>query len=208
MAEANPSEARAAEAVAWADAAELVRRIQNGDREAEADFIRRYQRGVAVIVARSCRDQNPVDDLCQDVLTTALEKIRAGAIRGPERLSGFVAGLARMIVLEHFRKESTRGAIESKMQAPPEAAPPLALDRLLQQEKGLIVRAVLAELESERDRQILFRFYIAEDDKESICRDLELTPLHFNRVLFRARERYRTLYRQWTAARAAGGQAR
>ena len=189
----------------WAEAAELVRRVRRGDRDAEGDFIRRYQRGVAVIVARACRDQLPVDDLCQDVLTTALEKIRAGAVRSPERLSGFVAGLARMVVLEHFRKENTRGAIEARMPAPLQAAPPIALEHLLRQEKALIVRAVLSELESDRDRQILFRFYIAEDDKDRICRDLGLTPLHFNRVLFRARERYRTLYREWTAARGVGG---
>ena len=54
--------------------------------------------------------------------------------------------------------------------------------------------ACFPELASERDRQILFRFYIAEDEKEAICRDLRSASLHFNRVLFRARERYRELY--------------
>jgi RNA polymerase sigma-70 factor (ECF subfamily) len=186
---------------AWAEAAVLVHRIQHRDRDAEADFIHRYRRGVAVIVARACRDQSPVEDLCQDVLATALERIRGGAVRDPERLSGFVAGLARALVLEHFRRESTRGAIEARMPAPPQTAAPVALDQLLRQEKAFIVRRVLNELESERDRQILFRFYIAEDDKERICADLGLTPLHFNRVLFRARERYRDLYQRWVAAR-------
>ena len=189
---------------AWAEAAELVRRIEQGDKGAEGDFILRYRRGVAVIVARNCRDQSPVEDLCQDVLTTALEKIREGLVRDPERLSGFVAGLARTIVLEHYRKESTRSAIEARMPAPLQAAPPVALEQLLRQEKAFIARRVLNELESDRDREILFRFYIAEDDKDRICRDLGLTPLHFNRVLFRARERYRELYRRWVAARGGG----
>jgi RNA polymerase sigma-70 factor, ECF subfamily len=53
---------------------------------------------------------------------------------------------------------------------------------------------VINELPSDRDRQILFRFYIAEEEKERICADLCLTGLHFNRVLFRARARYRELY--------------
>jgi RNA polymerase sigma-70 factor (ECF subfamily) len=196
------------ERVQWEEAAELVRRIQHGDAEAEADFIRRYRRGVAVIVARACRHRLPVEDLCQDVLTTALEKIRAGAVRGPERLSGFVAGLARMIVLEHFRKEDSRGAIEARMPAPPQAAHPVALDQLLREERARLVRAVLDELESDRDRQILFRFYIAEEEKDQICRDLALTSLHFNRVLFRARERYRELYRQRTGTRGVSERPR
>jgi RNA polymerase sigma-70 factor (ECF subfamily) len=41
---------------------------------------------------------------------------------------------------------------------------------------------------------VLFRFYVVEDDKDRICADLGLTSLHFNRVLHRARERYRELY--------------
>jgi RNA polymerase sigma-70 factor (ECF subfamily) len=76
-----------------------------------------------------------------------------------------------------------------------------AVNQLLQQEQAAMVRTVLGELESDRDREILFRFYLAEDDKERICRDLGLTAVHFNRVLFRARERFGELYRKWTAAR-------
>jgi RNA polymerase sigma-70 factor (ECF subfamily) len=47
---------------------------------------------------------------------------------------------------------------------------------------------------NERDIQVLYRFYIADDEKEQICADLGLTSLHLNRVLHRARERFRELY--------------
>jgi RNA polymerase sigma-70 factor (ECF subfamily) len=56
------------------------------------------------------------------------------------------------------------------------------------------VKQVLADLSLERDRQLLYRFYVGEDDKEEICRDLKLTSLQFNRVLHRARERFRELF--------------
>jgi RNA polymerase sigma-70 factor, ECF subfamily len=65
---------------------------------------------------------------------------------------------------------------------------------LLQKEKAGIVRRILNEMTNERDIQALFRFYLAEDDKEQICADLGLTNLQFNLVLHRARERYRELY--------------
>jgi RNA polymerase sigma-70 factor (ECF subfamily) len=52
----------------------------------------------------------------------------------------------------------------------------------------------MAELGSDRDRQLLFRFYVGEEDKDRLCRDLDLSSLHFNRVLFRARQRYKELY--------------
>jgi RNA polymerase sigma-70 factor (ECF subfamily) len=68
------------------------------------------------------------------------------------------------------------------------------LQRVLSAEKAAIVRRILDELRSSRDRDVLYRFYLAEQDKEQICRELGLTSLHFNRVLFRARERYKELY--------------
>jgi RNA polymerase sigma-70 factor (ECF subfamily) len=75
------------------------------------------------------------------------------------------------------------------------ATAPSQLDRVLQAEKSKRVRQLLSEL-SDRDREILRRFYIEEEDKERICADLKLSSLHFNRVLHRARERYRELYRK------------
>jgi RNA polymerase sigma-70 factor (ECF subfamily) len=201
LSERRPLHAEAPEPSAWSDAAELVQRIQRGDPEAEAEFVRRYRRGVMVIVAKAGRGRVPVEDLCQDVLVTAIEKVRARAIRDPERLSGFVAGLARIVVMDYIRKERSRGAIEARMPPAPGVHAPEAMNRLLQLEQAAMVRAVLGELDSDRDREILFRFYLAEDDKERICRDLGLTAVHFHRVLFRARERFRELYRKWTAAR-------
>ncbi len=67
---------------------------------------------------------------------------------------------------------------------------------MLHLEDSAIIRQVIQELPSERDRQVLRRFYLEEDDKDAICADLNLTSLHFNRVLHRARERFRELYKK------------
>ncbi|HEV2666451.1 MAG TPA: hypothetical protein VG324_16150, partial [Blastocatellia bacterium] len=78
---------------------------------------------------------------------------------------------------------------------------PNPLEELLQKERAAIARQIINELKSDRDRQVLFRFYIAEEEKKRICEDLGLTSLHFNRVLFRARERYRELYEKATGGK-------
>jgi RNA polymerase sigma-70 factor (ECF subfamily) len=75
---------------------------------------------------------------------------------------------------------------------------PSQLDQLLAQEKAGIVRQVITELNSDRDREVLLRFYLREEEKEQICADLGLSSLHFNRVLFRARERYKQLFEKLT----------
>ena len=189
-------------------AADLVRRIRQGDPQADDDLVHRYKRGVAIILRAESSDAGAVDDIFQETFRIALEKIRKGDLREPGRLSGFICAMARNLVVDHFRKVAARrtsGALQLAQLASPHPDP---LEDLLRTERGAIVHRVLAELPSDRDRQILLRFYVAEDEKDSICRDLELTSLHFNRVLFRARERYRALYLETAASRKTAGKPR
>ena len=172
---------------------EVVDRIRSGDGAAESELVRHFWRGVETIVRRASGDQSNTEDLCQDTFRVALEKIRRGDIREPQKLPGFIASLARNLVTEHFRRHpSDRAAADGGRE--PVDSNPSPLDSLLQREQAAIVRKVLEEMDTERDRQILFRYYVAEEEKERICAELGLTAVHFNRVLFRARERYRALY--------------
>jgi RNA polymerase sigma-70 factor (ECF subfamily) len=174
---------------------ELVSRIRSGDRQAEDELVRRYARGVSGIIARAGCDPGMIEDVCQDTLRITIEKVRRGDIREPDRLSGFIASLARNLVTTHFRQAGTRGPrvlIDSSGDGPIE--PASQLQRLLEEERAQMVRKVLSEMSSERDRQVLYRYYLAEEDKDQICADLGLTALQFNLVLFRARERFRDLF--------------
>jgi len=173
---------------------DLASRIRTGDREAEAELVGRYQRGVTLLLRRSAGDPSLAEDLAQETFRIALEKIRRGDLREPEKLAGFLCSLARNLSIEHFRKASSRRTSGSPPEDSVRGDEPDPLERLLRAEQARIVRGILSELPTERDRQILLRFYLSEEDKSAICRDLGLTSLHFNRVLFRARERYRELF--------------
>jgi RNA polymerase sigma-70 factor, ECF subfamily len=181
--------------MAGTEPADLVSRILAGDRQAEDELVSRYARGVAVIIAHAGAPRSMVEDLRQETLRHAIEKIRRGDVRQPDRLSGFIASLARNLAIEYFRRTAARHVQvlhDSSGEESMESAS--QLDGLLAEEQAQMVRQVLAAMSSERDRQILYRYYLAEEDKERICSDLGLTSLHFNRVLFRARERFRELY--------------
>jgi RNA polymerase sigma-70 factor, ECF subfamily len=177
-----------------AQTGQLVARILAGEKAAEHELIQQYSRGVSIILNRATGNGSVSEDLSQETFQIALEKIRRGEIREPERLSGFICSLARNLASNHFRR--SRRVEEF---ADPEAVERIAelapsqLDRLLLKEKSKLILRLLHEM-TERDRQILYRFYIAEEDKQQICIDLELSSLHFNRVLHRARNRYRQLY--------------
>jgi len=182
----------------------IVHSIQEGDRTAEEELIDRYRRGVTVVLRASARrNAAAVDDLFQETFRIAIEKIRGGSLREPAKLSGFLCSIARNLAIEHFRKTAARKIAGSPEELSLPSAEEDPLEGVLRSERAAAVRRVLSELPTARDRQILFRFYLAEEEKEAICRDLNLTSLHFNRVLFRAKERYRELYR-----RVAGGGAR
>jgi RNA polymerase sigma-70 factor (ECF subfamily) len=176
---------------------DLVSRIREGDRQAEAELVERYSLGVMIIIRRVVRDTMAAEDIHQEGFRIVLEKIRRGDVREPEKLSGFVCGVARNLVIDHFRRatrQENNAVIDEAVSIPHPA--PDQLQELLRKEKADLVRQVLKGMSNERDIQALYRFYIADDDKEQICADLGLTSLHFNRVLHRARERFRELYEQ------------
>lgn len=175
---------------------DLVHRIVSGDPAAEAELVERFSRALTFLLRRLTRDEAAADDLYQETFRLVIEKVRRGELREPERLPGFVSSMARNLFLGSARRTGRRqqwhGDPETTEVAPDPA--PGQLARLLAQERAAAVRRVLAELKNDRDREILSRYYIADESKEDICRDLELSDLHFNRVLFRARQRYKELF--------------
>ena len=182
------------------DVAGLASRIAAGDLTAEEELVRRYSRGVSVLLRRATGDRMLAEDLHQETFRLCLDKIRRGELREPEKLSGFICNIARNLAVESFRRASRMGK-----RVGIEAAESLADSRssqfsqLLEAEKAKVVRQVLRELHPPRDREVLYRFYVAEEDKARICEDLGLSSLHFNRVLYRARERYRELYQKYVS---------
>lgn len=115
-------------------------------------------------------------------------------MREPEKLPGYVAHLARNLAIEHYRKAARRRTDP----APPEdldrPTSGGALDDLLAAENAALARAVIGELGTARDREVLLRFYLGDEDRDRLCRDLDLSSVQFHRVLHRARQRYKDLY--------------
>lgn len=177
------------------DSAALVARIQAGDAAAESELVVRFSRGITFLLLQVTRDPSLSDDLHQETFEIALRRIRAGELRDPDKLAAFLRQTAKNLAITAFRKGDRWRELDSEGEgagapADPESGP---LGRVLQGEAAALVREVLADLGSSRDREVLWRFYIAEEDREPICRDLGLHRTQFNLILFRARERFRNL---------------
>jgi RNA polymerase sigma-70 factor (ECF subfamily) len=178
-----------------AEVAEIVRRILAGDSAAEDEVVRRYRHGVTVIIDHIVRRESATEDVSQETFKLVLEKLRRGDLREPERLSGFVCSVARNVALDYIRRATrfrNREEVGNAEHIPDPA--PSQLEEILKQEKAGVVRQIINELKIERDRLLLFRYYIAEEDKDKLCLDLGLTRTQFNNVIYRALLRFKELY--------------
>ncbi|HVR11277.1 MAG TPA: sigma-70 family RNA polymerase sigma factor [Thermoanaerobaculia bacterium] len=176
-------------------AAGLARRIAAGDAAAEAQLVARYSRGVFYLLRRLGAPPEVADDLHQETFRIVLERLRRNSLAEPAGLVGFLRGTARNLVLAERRKDfrqRTDKVDPVDLAAAPDPSPS-QLHSVLHDEQAALVRRLIGELATDRDRQILLRFYVGEEDKGRICDDLGMDSLHFNRVLFRARQRFKEL---------------
>jgi len=177
---------------------DLVRRIIERDPLAEEELARRYSNGIFQIIYQIVQNYTLAEDLRQDTFLKALEKIRNGELREPERLSGYVCSIAKFIALEHVRKRWP--AVKAEDAAVAESLPdpgPDPYEQVLQKEKAEIVRRLISELKVERDRDILFRYYILEEERDTICAALKISREQFSGIIFRAHKRYKELHQKF-----------
>ncbi|HEX3973583.1 MAG TPA: sigma-70 family RNA polymerase sigma factor [Stellaceae bacterium] len=81
------------------------------DRRAEAEICRRLGPRIRLFGLRHLRDGQAAADLVQQVLLMAIEKLRAGALREPDKLASFVLGMSRLTVLDLKRNAARRDAL-------------------------------------------------------------------------------------------------
>ena|GEM_PF-678445 len=152
--------------------------------------------GLRALIMRRVRDPDVAADILQDAAVTTLEKLRRGEIAHPENVGGFLYRVALNHLRNHRRKDRTGVSSAEELEelrGPEEDAD---WDRVGRPEWAAAARRLLDEMPSARDRDVLRRFYLNDEDKDQICAALHLSAEHFNRVIFRARNRFRELLEQ------------
>lgn len=156
----------------------------------------RNMAGLRAQLTRVTGNMELASDLLHDAVVTALQKLRAGEIRDPTNLDGYVYRVA----LNHFRNYRRKDKSHLENSEDPAEPADETESRLVTDVEvaqwSRLVKQVLQEVRLVRDRELLVRFYLQEESKEELCRAFGLTELHFNRVIHRARDRFRDLLRQ------------
>jgi len=163
----------------------------------EADVVALIEKnylGLRLLVARRCRDPQVGADLLNEAVCTTWAKWQAGKIERPEQIAGYVLQVTMNLLRNHRRaigERPEKRADAARLQELASDAEPA--DETMEREIAAQVKNVIRGMSSQRDRAILVRFYLDEEDKEVICRDLGLSPLQFDKILHRARGRLRKL---------------
>ena len=170
----------------------IVNGIRGGDASAETELVERYQKRLYFIVQRRVRDDDRARDIVQEVLAIAINRLRSRDLEEPERLAGFLRGIADNTIKSDSRKR-LRDPVSLDIEAV--AAIPdshvLQYSAVAEEQVRSAVHATLADLKVDRDRELLMRFYVYDEDKDRICNELGIDRSYFNRVLFRAKARFR-----------------
>jgi RNA polymerase sigma-70 factor, ECF subfamily len=149
-----------------------------------------FSRGIRYYLCRQLGPQE-LEDKVHDTFLIVVNAIRRGDLREPERLMGFVRTVVRRQVAAyieqavHTRREQTdieSGiSIADRKQNPEQEA--------MNSEKTELMKSALSAL-SERDREILVRFYLKEQPQEQICREMSLTETQFRLLKSRAKAKF------------------
>jgi RNA polymerase sigma-70 factor (ECF subfamily) len=177
------------QASAGATDGELARAIASrGGASAEAaegELYRRYAPRVRLYGLRHLRDEDAARDLAQQVMLTAIEKLRDGSVRDADQIGSFILGTSRTMCIDWRRRERRRERLRDVFIGTADVAVPaelpLDLDRL---------QACLAGL-AERERAIVVMTFYAERTAGDIGRELGVSEGNVRVIRYRAIDRLR-----------------
>jgi RNA polymerase sigma-70 factor (ECF subfamily) len=168
----------------------LVSQIKAGEDAGMEQLYKLFSRGIRYYLCRQLGPQE-LEDKVHDTFLLVVNAIKRGDLREPERLMGFVRTVVRRQVAGyienavHTRRDQadleSGAAVADRKHNPEQEA--------IIREKAALMRTSLQAL-SQRDRDILVRFYLKEQPQEQICQEMSLTETQFRLLKSRAKAKF------------------
>ncbi len=168
----------------------LVSQIKAGEEAGMEQLYKLFSRGIRYYLCRQLGPQE-LEDKVHDTFLIVVNAVRRGDLREPERLMGFVRTVVRRQVAAyieqavHNRREQadleTGITVADRKQNPEQEA--------MMRQKAELMEIALSAL-SDRDREILVRFYLKEQPQEQICHEMDLTETQFRLLKSRAKAKF------------------
>jgi len=131
-----------------------------------------------------------VEDAFQETFLRVFTYFRANkTLDNPGSLGGFIHSVCHNTALEVLRANTRHDQFPNDFMEPPDARPNPE-GQTSARERAEMLRRHIAEMPV-RDRELLRRVFLEEEDKDEVCRDLNVGRDHLRILLHRARMRLR-----------------
>jgi RNA polymerase sigma-70 factor (ECF subfamily) len=174
--------------------ASYLRALADGNPGTEGHFAAYFGELLSIKLRARRLSANLIDDITQETFLRVLATLRKkGGIQTPEALGSFVNSVCNNVLLETYRAHSRTS------EAPPDRASeaPSAETELVHREERERVRTVLSEL-PEKDCALLRWLFFEEQDKDEVCRKLNVDREYLRVLVHRAKLRFRSGYLRGT----------
>jgi RNA polymerase sigma-70 factor (ECF subfamily) len=150
------------------------------------------------------RSPELIEDASQETFLRVLTYFRAGKkLDNPSSLPGFVYAICHNVALEFLRAHTRHDQLPERFNDPAGAGPDPER-QVVTEERKAQVRRLLGEL-PEKDRRLLKRVFLDEEDKDAVCREFQVDRNYLRVLLHRARTRFRAVIAREGARKAAQG---
>ena len=163
----------------------LVERVRRGHPTGLEELYRLASNFSFFLMRQLGRDE--LQDKIHDVFVTTAQAIAAGKLRDPERLIPFVTTVTRFYTYRQIECRTRSRKFEGSLEHVNVTDANVNLEQAAyHKQKIRIAREILRNM-SARDRDVLLRFYLKEESKEQICREMKLTPTQFRLLKSKAK---------------------
>jgi RNA polymerase sigma-70 factor (ECF subfamily) len=178
--------------------------LKDGDTDAQNRLVSSFSRPVLVKLRAFLRSPELVQDAFQETFLRVLTYFGSGkTLDRPGSLAAFIHSTCHNVALELLRAETRHDQIPENHPGPT-AAGPDPEHELVTRERKDFVRNLLNDLSS-RDRQLLKRVFLDDEDKDAVCRDFHVDRAYLRVLLYRARQNCRALVSREDVSGAAHG---
>jgi len=174
-------------------------------READAQnhLVSTFSRPVLIKLRARLRSPELVQDAFQETFLRVLTYFGSGkTLERPGSLAGFVHATCHNVALELLRAHTRQDQLPEN-HPEPVAVAPNPERQLVTRERQNFVHNILNKL-SKKDRQLLKRVFLDEEDKDAVCREFQVDRAYLRVLLFRARQSCRATISREKATKVAG----
>lgn len=171
--------------------ADLVQRIQSGDKSAGSELYNLLRDGISFFVRNELGYQD-ADDKIHDIFLIVLRAIHDGRLHDPGLLLAYTRSVTKRRIATEIRECIKRRTREMHVDAARIPSGQTPEQHAAEREQADIMKRVLFELRP-KYREILMRYYVLGESEAQISLEMNLTATQFRLLKWRAKARFTTL---------------